>query len=80
MDTDQHSIYDASQKRINEDAAIFIHSKVWIGARSTILKGVEVGPHNVIGAQSLVSQSFKGTRQVLAGNPAKIVKKAVEWS
>ena len=79
MDTDQHSIYDATQKPVNADAAIFIHSKVWIGARATILKGVEIGAHNVIGAHSLVSRSFEETQQILAGNPARVVKKAIEW-
>jgi acetyltransferase-like isoleucine patch superfamily enzyme len=39
-----------------------------------ILPGVEIGEHTVIAANAVVNQSFLEGNQVLAGNPAKVVK------
>lgn len=54
---------------------IIIHENVWLGAKSTILKGVELGDNTVVGAHSLVNKSFPAN-SIVAGVPAKpIVKK-----
>jgi acetyltransferase-like isoleucine patch superfamily enzyme len=45
---------------------------VFIGDRVTILKGVRIGAHSVVGAGSVVTGSF-GDRLILAGNPARVV-------
>ena len=46
----------------------------WLGARVTILDGVEVGPNTIIGAGSVVNEDLP--EDVIAvGSPAKTVKK-----
>ncbi|MDC7783887.1 DapH/DapD/GlmU-related protein [Priestia megaterium] len=50
-----------------------IGNDVWIGANSTILRGVSVGDGVVIGANSIVTKSVP-PYSIVAGNPAKIVK------
>lgn len=46
---------------------------VWIGANSTVLKGVEIGNRTIVAAGSVVTKSFPSD-VLVAGNPAKIVK------
>lgn len=53
---------------------IVIGDHVWIGRRAIILKGVTIGDRAVIAAGSVVSQDVPADT-VVAGNPAKIVKK-----
>ncbi len=79
MDTDHHPIFFEKQ-RINEDQEIVIGNKNWIGAKSTILKGVEIGDNNVISLGAILTKSFLVSNKVIAGIPAKIVKDNVQWS
>lgn len=53
---------------------ITIGNGVWIGAGSSILPGVNIGDHTVIGAGSVVTKSI--TSGVLAaGNPCRVIRK-----
>lgn len=47
MDCDQHPIY-SGEKIVNENKTIVVGRKNWIGAKSTILKGVILGNNNVV--------------------------------
>lgn len=76
MDTDLHTIEPKSTKK----EEIHIGNRNWIGCRCTILKGTETGENCVIGANSQISSSFTENDVLIAGIPAKIVKKGVSWS
>jgi acetyltransferase-like isoleucine patch superfamily enzyme len=52
---------------------IRIHDHVWIGARSVILPGVEIGEGTVVGAGSVVTHSLPAWC-VAVGNPARANK------
>lgn len=53
---------------------IVIEDKVWIGINSTILPGVHIGYGAIIGAQSVVTHDVE-PMTIVAGNPAKFIKK-----
>jgi len=53
---------------------IVVEDDVWIGMNATILKGVKVGRGAVIGAYAVVTKDVEPWT-VVAGNPAKVVKK-----
>jgi len=78
-DTDFHSL-DAGIRRVAlEDQRnygckdVHIGNDVFIGAHSTILKGVSIGDNSIIGACSVVTKSVPAN-QIWAGNPAKLVR------
>lgn len=54
--------------------SIEIEDKVWIGINSTILPGVKIGYGSIVGAQSVVTHDVP-PMTIVAGNPARIIKK-----
>jgi acetyltransferase-like isoleucine patch superfamily enzyme len=46
----------------------------WIGYRVILLPGIELGDGVIVGAGSVVTKSFE-TGSVIAGNPAKLIRK-----
>lgn len=55
---------------------ILVKAGTWIGANAIILPGVIIGKNSVIGAGSIVTKSVPDFT-VVAGNPAKIIKKLI---
>ena len=52
---------------------VLIKEYAWIGAGATILPGVCIGRHAIVGAGSVVTKDVPDYA-VAAGNPAKIIK------
>jgi acetyltransferase-like isoleucine patch superfamily enzyme len=52
---------------------VVIGDEVWIGYKATVLRGVELGTHSVIGANSVVTRSV-APYSVAAGSPASVIK------
>lgn len=77
MDADFHALLPAHTRHIEpgleRDAPVHIGSHVWIGLRSTILKGVTIGDNSVIAAGSIVTRSIP-PNVLAAGTPARVVR------
>jgi acetyltransferase-like isoleucine patch superfamily enzyme len=69
--------FDGLNKLIKDQgtsrAAIKIGQDCWIGAKVTVLAGVEIGAHSVIAAGSVVTKSVP-EYSVVAGVPARVLK------
>lgn len=77
---DSHSIINSETKqRINSSKNVVIGNHVWIGNQVTILKGVNILDHTIVGTGALVTKSFNQENIILAGNPAKIIKSGIDW-
>lgn len=76
--TDHHKILvDGKQSNYSKDVNIGNHC--WVAAHTTILKGVTIADNNIIGACSLVVKNCNKSNCILAGHPASIVKRNVNW-
>ena len=78
--SDMHPIFDvASGARINPAADIVIGDRVWIGARTLVLKGAAIGHDTVIGAASVVLGAVPANCTA-AGNPVRVIRSGTRWS
>lgn len=59
---------------ISKPYTINIENDVWIGAGSIIMNGVTIGEGSIVGAGSVVTKNI-GSHTVVAGNPARELKK-----
>ena len=69
--TNNHDPYDLD---ILPCKPIWIQRSAWIGAGATILPGVCVGRHAVVGAGAVVTKDVPDYA-VVAGNPARVIKR-----
>jgi len=82
-DTDFHALNSidreipTNDKKNTKQSTVIIEENVFIGAHSTILKGVKIGKNSIIGACSVVTKDVP-ENEIWAGNPAKLIKKIDE--
>jgi acetyltransferase-like isoleucine patch superfamily enzyme len=88
--TNPRGIHIGAETYVAFEAAILSHDltrglrlhtrigrRCFIGARSIILPGIEIGDECVIGAGSVVTKSLP-PRSLAAGNPARIIRSNIE--
>ncbi len=66
-------------KNVRRVGRITIHDNCFIGIRSVILPGVEIGPNSVVGAGSVVTKTVP-PNTVVAGVPAKPIMTVEEYA
>ncbi|MGI8315821.1 acyltransferase [Halobacillus mangrovi] len=71
--TANHDVNNLDKHMPGED--VIINKDTWIGMNSVILPGVILGEKTIVGAGSVVTKSFPEGNCVIAGNPAKVIKK-----
>ena len=79
-DTDFHPLDPVIRQNNSLDinnvgkAPVLIGDNVFIGAHTTILKGVTIGDNSIVGACSVVTKSIP-SNEIWAGNPARLIRK-----
>lgn len=75
LDHDHDYICKQEQLVLNgyKTRPINIGNNVWVGDKTTILKGVNIGNNVVVGANTLVNKDVP-SNCIVAGNPFKIIK------
>lgn len=77
---DSHPVVSTQNKEIvNYSTGIKIGKHSWIGYGAIILKNVNIADNTIIASGSVVTKSVNEQYCVIAGNPAKIVKKGVTF-
>ena len=79
LDEDFHQIRYERKPDENGNKGIEIGDNVWIGSYVYIYKGVKIPNGCIIASNSVVKDSFDEENALIAGNPAKIVKRNVSW-
>lgn len=79
--SDGHTIYDSKSKKVlnNKGGNIVIGNHCWIGKDCMLSKNASLANDTMVGAKSLVNKKFDKSKVILAGSPAKIIKKNVNW-
>jgi acetyltransferase-like isoleucine patch superfamily enzyme len=62
-----------AEKLPENDAPIVFEGDNWVGANSTILKGVTIGKGAIVATRAVVTKDVP-PYTIVAGNPAKVVK------
>lgn len=81
MDMDFHKIFhlnNTNAAKINADMEILIGNHCWIGANSTILKGVVLGDNVIVGAGSIIRRTHKENNVILVDD--SVVEREIYWS
>lgn len=78
MDSDFHKIFNMQNEIINLPSPVHIGNHVWIGCRSTILKGVNIPDNSVVAAGSVMTKSFSESYYIYGGNNLRL-KNNIDW-
>lgn len=78
---DAHKIKDKDSQRIlnEEETTIKIGRHCWIGEHCRLTKHASLADNTIVACSSVITKPFTEEYTVIAGNPAKIVKKNIDW-
>lgn len=63
-----------AQRPVSSKGPVVIEDNVWIGGNACIMPGVRIGKGSIVGAGSVVTKDVP-PYSVVAGNPARIIKR-----
>ena len=77
---DGHSILDVETACIlNTPVPIIIGNHCWIGNSAKIIRGAKLPDNTIVGIGAIVNKPFEEEYTILAGTPAKIIKRGRKW-
>jgi acetyltransferase-like isoleucine patch superfamily enzyme len=79
IDTDFHPLVVDGERTV-PNAPIVLGDHAWVGARSSILKGVQLGDDVIVASGAVVTRSQLESNVILGGNPAQVIRDDAHWS
>ena len=73
LDNNLHCVEPERRMELPPSKPVVIEENVWLGSRVTVLPGVRIGAHSVIGAGSVVAHDIPA-RTLAAGVPARVIR------
>lgn len=67
-----HDVYDSRRHVLD---SVVIGAYCWLGMGAKVMPGVTLGDFTVVGAGSIVTRSFPDGHCIIAGNPARLIRK-----
>ena len=77
--TTNGTITDLDGNPLNHAESIEIGRHVWVGKDVKIGKNVRIADNSIVGWGSIVTRRFDEPNVILAGIPAKVVKRGINW-
>lgn len=79
--SDFHPIIDIETNKVINipSQRLYIGNHVWLAERSRILKNAYIPDGCIVGAEAVIAKKFEESNCIIAGNPAKIIKKNITW-
>lgn len=78
--SDGHSIFDMNDlKLLNPNNDVYVGRKVWFGNFVSVLKGAILNDNSVVALGSVVTKGDYLSNSILAGVPARIIQKNIDW-
>ncbi|HET6794971.1 MAG TPA: acyltransferase [Acidimicrobiales bacterium] len=77
LDTDLHPIY-VEGRWVEPEAPVRLGDHVMVGAEAVVLKGVHIDDGAIVAAGAVVTRDVPA-RCLAAGNPARVVRREVDW-
>lgn len=75
-----HLIFDLDSGRyIDEGGHIVVGTHSWVGEHAYLTKRARIGPESIVAACAVVTTAFEDQNVVIGGNPAKVVKRGIQW-
>ncbi len=75
-----HLLFDKDTgEYLDISEGVFIGDHVWVGERVYITKRVSIANESIAAACAVVTKRFEEEHVVLAGNPARIVRRNAQW-
>lgn len=80
--TDGHAIVGKNNGEVLNPVtrAIEVGDNCWIGHGVYLLKNTKLAEGTIVGSRSVVTREFEEKNTVLAGNPARVVKRDIMWN
>ncbi|MBP3922906.1 MAG: acyltransferase [Ruminiclostridium sp.] len=77
---DGHAIYDMNTKKlVNKGGTCIIGDHVWVCSNVMIMKNTFINNNSIAAAGALVTKKFTEPNIIIGGNPAKIIKREINW-
>ncbi|WP_239483953.1 hypothetical protein [Marseilla massiliensis] len=79
IDGDDHELQslNGSSDILNEPKAIHIGNNCWLGAQTSILKGVNLADGTILPYGSTIIESYNNPNSIFGGKPNKVLKQNV---